>query len=346
MYPLETTRRRLLSAGASLALGSTAGCIESRSPYAPPMVENRPTGAYVPTHYEEMRSVGVDTSGPFTAALSYSYPHRFWLVSDTDRTKVPIRPADTLHLMLTVWETDSGQVLPGLGPTVTLRRENGGGETRPLWPMLSQRTSFHYGDNVHLPGDGTYRVTASIGPPAVHLSSTFSSRLNTGAQFEFEFRWQQSSLDGLGVTMVPKEQRGKPGALPAMHRESVPMALAPTSLPGRSLGTGSVGDVTLSASLESSEDGEGTVLVAATTPYNGFPITMLGVLASIPGRSEPIGLSPAVDPTLGIHYRGTVPAVKRPRDVTVHITTPAQVARHEGYETAFFETGSTRLQSR
>ncbi|MFW5905723.1 MAG: hypothetical protein ACOCUO_02640, partial [archaeon] len=113
-------RRRFLASGVGLLFGSIAGCVESRSPFAPPMVEDRPNGVYVPSHFEDMRLVGIDESGSYKAALSYSYPHRFWLVSGRERTKVAIRPEDSVHLVLTIWDTESGRVLPGLDPVVTV----------------------------------------------------------------------------------------------------------------------------------------------------------------------------------------------------------------------------------
>ena len=117
------SRRHFLGAGIATVLGSSAGCIESRSPYAPPVVEDRPEAVYVPSHFEEMAPIGEARSGPLSAVLRYSYPHRFWLVSGSSRNRVSIHPDDVIHLMATVWDRRSGRVVFGLGPKSVVKKD-------------------------------------------------------------------------------------------------------------------------------------------------------------------------------------------------------------------------------
>jgi len=50
-----------------------------------------------------------------------------------------------------------------------------------------------------------------------------------------------------------------------------------------------------------------------------------------------------MDSKLGYHYGTPVPSLADDDQVTVTILTPPQVARHEGYETAFVETPPVSL---
>lgn len=339
----RTDRRRFLSAGIGVFLGSIAGCVQSRSPYAPPMVEDRPEGVYVPSHYEEMRLVGIDESGPYTAGLSYSYPHRFWLVSGRDRTKVPIRPTDSVHLMVTIWDTESGQVISGVDPVVSIEDDSSDVDSRVLWPMLSQRSSFHYGDNVQFDGEGTYRIDVEIAEPALHLVSDVGTRLETAASFSFEFPWRETELDELSVHSISENRQGTEGALSPRRDGPVPVTRVPTTLPGDPIGTGTVGEVAIDASLVSGDPGGSTLVVTTRTPYNRFLIPMLCVEARTSSDDAPVGLLPALDSRLGIHYRGPLREPTTPDWIEVSVRTPTQIARHEGYETAFFAEGSHRF---
>jgi hypothetical protein len=54
-------------------------------------------------------------------------------------------------------------------------------------------------------------------------------------------------------------------------------------------------------------------------------------------------LAPGLDPEVGFHYGVAAPDLTGEEEVTVEVTTPPQVARHEGYETAFFNTPTVSL---
>ena len=88
-------RRALLGAIGSAGVISSAGCLSSylkKSPsYAPPLVEDRPNAVYIPSHTEGMKMAGMAKSGRYRCALTYTYPHRFWLMTGNNRKKVKIK---------------------------------------------------------------------------------------------------------------------------------------------------------------------------------------------------------------------------------------------------------------
>lgn len=60
-----------------------------------------------------------------------------------------------------------------------------------------------------------------------------------------------------------------------------------------------------------------------------------------PDGGDPVALTPATDPGLGYHYGAVVPDVGSA--LTLTVTAPPQVTRHEGYETAFLGQPSATL---
>jgi len=82
------------------------------------------------------------------------------------------------------------------------------------------------------------------------------------------------------------------------------------------------------------------------TRYNSYPLpfTSLSATATRDGETRFAGtLQPTFDPDLGYHYGAAVPPVEAGDDLTLSVDVPPQIARHEGYETAFFEFDDVSL---
>jgi hypothetical protein len=122
---------------------------------------------------------------------------------------------------------------------------------------------------------------------------------------------------------------------------SIPFAVAPRAadLPGAALGTATSGDARLVATLSTDPpegvEGEAYLAVSPRTPYNRFVIPGMTLDATVDGGARG-SLVPTLDPDLGFHY-GVALDAPSPSEVTVEVVSPPQVARHEGYETAFVE---------
>ena len=87
-------------------------------------------------------------------------------------------------------------------------------------------------------------------------------------------------------------------------------------------------------------EGEGPYLaISPRTPYNRYPLPFASLSA---GDGEVAPLTGALDPELGFHY-GRVLEAAPSGPVEVVVDAPPQLARHEGYETAFVEMPSVTL---
>ncbi|WP_312909505.1 DUF7350 domain-containing protein [Natronosalvus caseinilyticus] len=182
-----------------------------------PEIENPPDAVYRPTHRERMRMLEPVDAGDYRVAGMVTYPHPFWLVDGSDVEQVePDR--DDVHLMVTAWDRETGQVVPvDSSPVLELSR-NGEfvREVRP-WLMLSQQMGFHFGDNLSLEGDGTYRVEGRLSPVSIRKTGAFADRLEEAVSFEFAFDFDDD-LRRLAteVEYFPEDEWGERGALEPM----------------------------------------------------------------------------------------------------------------------------------
>ena len=338
--------RSLGVGGGATALSATAGCVGLRATgdtgprTPPPALERPPSAVYRPTSVAGMRLVGVADDGPFRFGLLYSLPDRFWeLVGRTGYLRAPT-DEDAVHLMATVWDPETGVVLPEVGLTTEVRRDGELVAEEAVYAMLSQRMGFHYGDNFSLPGDGRYSVRIRVGGLQIRRTGAFAGRFTDPARVEIPFEFRAS--DRAGIERRTLEDAGTTGAVEPTSVSEVPNAVAPSveSIPGTHLGRLRTGDAVLDAFLL--RDGDATrfdartyLAVVARTPYNGMVLPAMGLTATTGGRTHRLVRS--VDPELGYHYGAAVTGVSSGVELTLTTTTPPQVARHEGYETAFVE---------
>ncbi|GAA0654559.1 DUF7350 domain-containing protein [Salarchaeum japonicum] len=345
-------RRFLAAAGVSGTVG-LAGCLDAlgfgrqSSPYAPPLVEDRPDAVYYPTHVEGMKSFGTATDGPYKCALTYSYPHRFWLLTsnpDDPTNKVGIRSEDSMHVMPVVWHEETGVVPPAANPSVEFALADGDESVPSVspWPMLSQPMGVHFGDNVALPRNGDYTATVRV---------AFGSTKRTGAladapdaaEFAFEFTYLAERVDTIAYRTL--DDAGERGAVEPMQMDVPVNQLAPPAeLPGSLVGTGTSGDADVAvvvaddAARFGGRESERYLAVSPRTPYNRFPLPLASVSATATTGGETVHdgpLTATLDPELGYHYGA--PVADAPDEVAVSFDAPPQVARHEGYETAFLD---------
>jgi len=369
----HVTRRRLLAGTTTAALGSLAGCTDDptdgsddgstgeEGDGAPqlPRVENPPNAVYKPTHREAMRHLDPVEAGEYTVSPMVTYPHSFWLVTGTEREEVVPDDGRGVHLMATVWDTETGQVLPvGSGATMRVSTDGDLVDQRAPWPMISQTMGFHFGDNIALPGDGTYTVELDLNPITSRKTGSFEGRFEEPAtatfEFEFDDEFRQEVIGG--VEYFDESEWGQPGALePSMgrghgeddhddgegdhggHDHHMPFSALPepAAYPGTDLGVHDSGDARLVVRYlpESRLADGGYLLVSPRTPYNRVPLADMAI--SIDGAAK-ADLEQTLDSELGLHY-GAETELSPGDSFDLVVEGPPQVSRHAGYETAFLE---------
>ncbi|MDL5360431.1 iron transporter [Halalkalicoccus sp. NIPERK01] len=346
-------RRTALRSGLTLVCGaSLSGCLgalESDSAWRD-LVVDRPEEVYVPPEIHGMATWTSVNADGYDLTLLASRPHGFWTVTGTETNQVAMREAHSVHLMAAVREPTSGRYLPA-EVRVSIPRD-GESLDRTLWPMLSQRMGPHHGDNVALPGPGTHAATVRVLPSGVRHRDP-STRFDPGVH-DVEFEYDPAAIEALERTVLDEDRRGEPGAVEPMghgrgehaggggHGEghpAVPTAPPAEAFPSR-LGTGHVCGCRVVVALDGNH-----LIASMRTPYNGFPTPFASLSARIDraGSSETRPLFESFDPEIGHHYGAPVEFAGGER-VTIAVETPPQVARHEGYETAFLDRGEFSLR--
>ncbi|RQG95955.1 DUF7350 domain-containing protein [Natrarchaeobius chitinivorans] len=188
-------------------------------------VEDPPDAVYVPTHREAMRMLEPIAAGDLRLAPMLSYPHPFWVIaggggSDDEVQRVDPDDGRGVHMMFTLWDDESGVVLP-IDDGTQLRISRDGeqvGQPRSPWPMISQEMGFHFGDNVSLPEDGTYSVEVTIPPVSTRKTGDLAGRLEEGVTATFEFVYDDEFRHEVvgGVEYLDEEDWGRRGALAPM----------------------------------------------------------------------------------------------------------------------------------
>ncbi|WP_436343582.1 DUF7350 domain-containing protein [Natronorubrum sp. FCH18a] len=89
------------------------------------------------------------------------------------------------------------------------------------------------------------------------------------------------------------------------------------------------------------DDDERYLLVSPRTPYNRVPLADMSLRATVERDGRPVTddavLEQTIDGEYDLHYGASLPDVQSGDSVTISIESPPQVARHQGYETAFLE---------
>jgi hypothetical protein len=339
-------RRAFLAAGAAALAG--CGAVETTNGRAPALVADRPDAVYRPTHREGMGTVGRARAGDLAVAVTYSYPHRFWTVENDGGTwttaLTEVRPDDAVHLMTIPFHEPTGRVIPNAGVSVEIARDGRLVSQETVYPMLSQRMGAHHGANFPLDGDGSYEVTVSVGGLSTPRYGAFAGLFDDPATGTVAFDYAEAARNEIGYRTL--DDAGERGALSPMSMGSLPVGRVPDPVPGERLRAGSTGDATLVVTrLDDDRFGGPYLAVLAATPYNRLAVPGYGLSATVARDGTTLfdgRLRPSLDPTLGFHY-GAPADVAPTDDVSLTVDVPAQVARHEGYETAFLAAGPVSL---
>lgn len=349
-------RRDYLRACVGAGVAGVAGCtdlVETREiPSTPPVLEDRPDAVYFPTHVDGMEMVGMDESddGDYAVALMYTYPHRFWRVDATtesadEATFHDFDGSQDVHLMAVVWDPETGRVLPEAGISLDITRDGDPLDEGVIYPMLSPRMGFHYGANFGLDGDDDYEVTVSIGGTDIRRTGAYRGRFEQSASVTLPYTFSAAERNELDFERTP-DRAGDPDVPPVMEMNH-PLGVAPAieDMPGDHRGTAESGDAQLKVlTLESPPEGidaDGAYLaVSARTPYNDLTLPSMALDARLERDGETVfdgSLERTFDDGLDYHYGAAVDSVESGDELTIGVVTHPQVARHEGYETAFLD---------
>ncbi|WP_135822613.1 iron transporter [Halostella litorea] len=354
-------RRRFLAAGASTTL--LAGCLDGADGSDDDTTDatdgstatttadgsGDADGIYVQPFVENMIMAGTASAGDYRFGVFYTFPHQFWTVTGTERSAQPRRDDHTAHLMATVWDPETGTVLPDTGLSVEITRDGELVSEEVIYPMFSQRMGFHYGANFTLEGNGTYDVGVSVGGLSTRRTGSFEGRFADPATATVSFELDDATREQLTTQEI--DAAGEAGAVEPMEMDGVPLgrAASPESLPGTVRGEATADGVRyVVTTLSDDRFGDGTYVAAsARTRYNGLLVPEMSLTGTIRRDGEATydgAFERTLDPELDYHYGALVDGVESGDTLELAVEVPPQVARHQGYETAFLGTPTVELE--
>ena len=99
----------------------------------------------------------------------------------------------SFHLMVTLNDVQTNVVIPYASVWATITQGTKTPFDESLWPMISRYMGPHYGNNVVLPGAGTYQLTLLISPPVSARHIEYQDVWLSSHKVTFTFPWKQSA---------------------------------------------------------------------------------------------------------------------------------------------------------
>jgi len=94
-----------------------------------------------------------------------STPVSFVVFSGTNERTVKPSMKDSMHLMVKLMDAQTGMAIPYASVWATIRKGSTVVYDARQWPMISRYMGSHYGNDVALPGKGSYQLSLLVSPP-------------------------------------------------------------------------------------------------------------------------------------------------------------------------------------
>jgi uncharacterized protein involved in high-affinity Fe2+ transport len=110
-------------------------------------------------------------------------------------TMQPVNPPKNVsfHLMVLLNDAQTNVVIPYASVWGTIKEGSKTSFDESLWPMISRYMGPHYGNDVVLPGAGTYQLSLLISPPVSARHVEYQGVWLKAHTVTFTFRWHQPS---------------------------------------------------------------------------------------------------------------------------------------------------------
>lgn len=120
-----------------------------------------------------------------------STPLPFYVFQGTSERLVKPTKKDDVHLMVMLNDAQTGAAIPYGSVWATVADHGKLVFDDRLWPMISRYMGTHYGDNVALPGTGTYTLTLLVGPPQAARHVEYSKVWLKPHRITLTFHWNK-----------------------------------------------------------------------------------------------------------------------------------------------------------
>ena len=112
-----------------------------------------------------MQTLGTATWQGMKIVAQAATPVSFVVFSGTSERTVKPSMKDSMHLMVKLMDAQTGMAIPYASVWATIRKGSTVVYDARQWPMISRYMGSHYGNDVALPGKGSYELSLLVSPP-------------------------------------------------------------------------------------------------------------------------------------------------------------------------------------
>jgi uncharacterized protein involved in high-affinity Fe2+ transport len=117
-----------------------------------------------------------------------------FVVYDGTSERMVKPPKNTsFHLMIDLNDARSGVPIPYAGVWATIKHAGKIVYDERMWPMISEYMGPHYGNDVSLPGKGTYQLSLLVSPPVSARHVEYQNMWLHPHRLNFTFNWKPAS---------------------------------------------------------------------------------------------------------------------------------------------------------
>jgi Fe2+ transport protein len=117
-------------------------------------------------------------------------PVPFVIYDGTSEQMVKPTPATSFHLMVMLSDDQTGVAIPYAGVWATISKGGRVVYDERQWPMISRYMGPHYGNDVSVPGAGTYQLSLLISPPVSARHVEYQSVWLQPHRVTLTFHWK------------------------------------------------------------------------------------------------------------------------------------------------------------
>jgi Fe2+ transport protein len=117
----------------------------------------------------------------------------FLIYNGTSMQEVKPPKNVSFHLMVLLNDAQTGVVIPYASVWATITEGAKTPFDESLWPMISRYMGPHYGNNIVLPGAGTYHLSLLVSPPVSARHVEYQDVWLKPHRVNFTFHWAQPS---------------------------------------------------------------------------------------------------------------------------------------------------------
>jgi len=186
---LMTRRTVSMAAVLVLAVAGAVTGVALASSHDRPAAAMTTTGMSMPTAVP-MQTLGTATWQGMNITVRTATALPFVVFSGTSEREVKPPKNASMHLMVMLSDADTGVAIPYASVWATIRKQGKIVFDERQWPMISRYMGPHYGNDVSLPGKGTYQLSLLITPPQAARHMEYAKVWLKPHRVNMTFQWK------------------------------------------------------------------------------------------------------------------------------------------------------------